>query len=336
MKSSRFDHALIRLLLVAVPFSCGGKTIRETSPSGACGSVTIVPLASAFSSDGGALADGGAPPVVSDGGTTLAAYSDAWCASVCRTTYLCEATLTSDGQPAVACHSGCDTYGVGCGRRPDGLPGFCPTTDDALQAYLERSAYLEAASVVAFRRLADELSLYSAPQELVVAARRAACEEEDHAARMGQLASRARASGALDPVQAGLTYVPKALPSQRSLFELARENAVEGCVRELLGALIASFQAEHAQDPELRAALQSIASEETGHARLAFAVAEWADGALDAEARAQVQAARAQAIAQLSAELAVEAPAALQQTAGWPCAELMLAWVGEAQQSLWI
>ena len=110
-----------------------------------------------------------------DGGTTLAPYSDAWCARVCGDTHSCSATLTTAAS-SVACGGSCH-YGVGCGRRPSGLSGFSACGDDALQGYLEQAAYLEAASVVAFRQLADEAERHEAPAELVVAARLAAHEE---------------------------------------------------------------------------------------------------------------------------------------------------------------
>jgi hypothetical protein len=341
MKSSRFDHALLRLLLIAAPFSCGGKTYHERVSGPQCGALNIVPIATLYGApdggvvDGGSQTDGGLPPVLSDGGTTLAAYSDAWCARVCHTTYFCEATVTTAGQPAVACHSGCTSYAGGCGRRPDGLPAFLPHSGDALGAYLERATYLEAASVVAFGRLAAELQAYGAPEELVAAARAAAVEEEGHAASMCRLAGRAGQGGGDAAALAGLAFGRTASATPRSLIDLARENAVEGCVREMLGALIACFQAENAQDPEIRAALKTIAHEETGHARLAFAVAEWADGVLDAEARAEVRGAQIAAIDELAAEVAAPPPAALRQVAGWPSAELMQAWVAEAQQCLW-
>lgn len=341
MNSSRFDHALLRLLLIAAPFSCGGKTFYEPAPSARCGAVRVVPSSNGAtdgdggtSSDGG-LADAGTSPVNIDGGTTLAPYSDAWCARVCGDTYSCQATLTASGQPAVACESNCN-YGVGCGRRPAGLPPFQSTDADALQAYFDRAAYLEQASVTAFRRLAVELAMHGAPDPLVSGALVAACEEEDHAAAMRYLARRARGEGHERALPTAPACPSEELDMPRALSEIARENMVEGCVRELLGALIACYQAENAQDPEIRSRLQAIAREETGHARLSFAVAEWADGVLDSEERAQVRAARTQAIAELSIEVSQSVPVSMQQAAGWPPVALMQAWVNEAQQSLWI
>ena len=101
MNSLRFDRALLRLLLVTMPFSCGGKTVFEPSPTATCGSLRIVALTtSVLTSDGGVSGDGGVSDggLVRgdiDGGTTLAPYSDAWCARVCGDTYSCSAALTT-------------------------------------------------------------------------------------------------------------------------------------------------------------------------------------------------------------------------------------------------
>ena len=57
----------------------------------------------------------------------------------------------------------------------------------------------------------------------------------------------------------------EALPT-RALGVVAIENAVEGCVRETFGALIASWQAEHARDPGIKRLMRSIARDETRHA----------------------------------------------------------------------
>src|SRR5262249_13201570 len=60
-----------------------------------------------------------------------------------------------------------------------------------------------------------------------------------------------------------------------SLEAIAEENAREGCVRETFGALVATFQAVHAVDPEIREVMKTIALEETEHAALAWDVDRW-------------------------------------------------------------
>jgi hypothetical protein len=61
----------------------------------------------------------------------------------------------------------------------------------------------------------------------------------------------------------GAVPVPVKVEGQRvrSPDAMALENAVEGCVREAFGALIASWQAIAAQDPSIRAAMATLSIE---------------------------------------------------------------------------
>lgn len=72
---------------------------------------------------------------------------------------------------------------------------------------------------------------------------------------------------------------------------MATENAVEGCVHETFSAAIAMMQAATAADGQVRAAMRSIAIDETEHAELAWAVARWVDTRLGRGGRARVRAA---------------------------------------------
>lgn len=56
---------------------------------------------------------------------------------------------------------------------------------------------------------------------------------------------------------------------------MARENLVEGCVRETFGAAVATFQAERAATPQVRARLRAIAADEITHAELSHDLARW-------------------------------------------------------------
>ncbi len=103
----------------------------------------------------------------------------------------------------------------------------------------------------------------------------------------------------------------------RSLLAIALENAVEGCVRETWGALLAAYQAEHAEG-SLRGMFRVIARDEAQHALLGHRVAEWAERSLPATERAQVASARAQAVEALFASLAVEPAPEFVRVAGVP------------------
>jgi rubrerythrin len=184
-----------------------------------------------------------------------------------------------------------------CGRRPEGFV----LDDHAVEAgdVLSAMAALEAASVIAFERLARELAHHDAPPELVEEAKAAARDEVRHARTMRRLARR---FGSTDSAEHEICSAESSLPV-RALDALAHENAVEGCVFETWGALTATFQAERAATPELRRAFAAIARDERRHATLAHHVHEWASGRLPQDAREAVAAARREAITALGASV---------------------------------
>lgn len=176
------------------------------------------------------------------------------------------------------------------GRLHEGQPRIAYEGDDA-GSLLARAAFYESGSVGSFVRLARELRAHGAPEQLVSRAIAAARDEVRHARATRRLA---RLHGAT------VVRPPRAPRAVRPLEEVARENAVEGCVRETYAALVALHQAERARDTSVREAMATIANDEIGHASLAWSLAEWAESRLDAAARARVEAARAAAIADLA------------------------------------
>ena len=95
--------------------------------------------------------------------------------------------------------------------------------------------------------LARELEHHGAPARLTALAKESARDEVRHAREMGALARRY-----------GSSFTPAPKPRgrrARSLPRVAYENAVEGCVRETYGALVATYQASNARDPMVRAAM---------------------------------------------------------------------------------
>ncbi|MBL9002740.1 MAG: hypothetical protein JNJ46_00770 [Myxococcales bacterium] len=328
MNRLRFDRAFFRVLFIAVPLSCGGKTFYEASPSSRCGGSRVIAYDWMQRAADGGIADGGTGGVADAGVSGLTNFSDIWCAHVCGDTLNCEPAFADGGQAGVRCISDCnDNYASGCGRRLDGLLPPPGRTGDVRTRYLEQAAYLEAASVQAFRRLAAELRAHGAPARLVRDAEAAAEEEIRHAHRMNDLV--ARRGGTHQQVEASVWSV-------RSLEQMALENAIEGCVRETYGAWVAWWQATTAQDPALREAMGPIAREETGHARLSFAIDRWAQKRLSATERQAIQRAKRAAVQALGAELTSPPSSALEQWAGWPSAEQACAWHQAAQQELWL
>jgi hypothetical protein len=216
------------------------------------------------------------------------------------------------------------------GRRPAGLaPARATRTKGRtreLGNYFARAAHLEAASVAAFVSLRRELVAFGAPRSLARMAARSARDEVRHARAVGRLARRFGG----EPARARM-----ARPRRRSLEEMACENAVEGCVRETFGAMVATWQATHAKDAEIRAAMRPIAEDETRHAALAWAIARWAAAQLDDAARARVRAAREDAVRALSRDVAKWSVDSVVTEAGLPAPAHAQALVASLRKALW-
>ncbi|MEZ4428764.1 MAG: ferritin-like domain-containing protein [Nannocystaceae bacterium] len=176
----------------------------------------------------------------------------------------------------IACEG--EYYATCVGRRP--LGHVEPAGDATLAGYLAQAAQLEAASVLAFHQLADRLTAWGAPVELVDRCRRAAGEEARHAERMAALAE---AGG-------GAVPEPRTVPVREDMLSHAVHNAVEGCVGESWGALLGALSAARAEEP-LRAAYAAIAPDEADHGQLAWEVHTWLMSQLDERERARVRAA---------------------------------------------
>ena len=213
------------------------------------------------------------------------------------------------------------------GRRPAGLrdAGKVACTD-ALGRHFATVAHLEAASIQAFLRLREELELHGADVALRDAALVSALEEVMHTDVSTRLAHRFGGTPARPQVDA---------PPPRALFDVALDNAVEGCVRETFGALVAHHQALHAGDEEVRGAMVRIAEDETRHAELSWAIHRWAREQLSASEREALRAAQQQAVAKLREEAALPLDAALVTEAGMPAPEVAAALVDTLATQLW-
>jgi hypothetical protein len=173
--------------------------------------------------------------------------------------------------------------------------------------YWRETQYLEAASVPAFRELAAALEQHRAPADLVARALSAAEEEVEHA-RLCAL-ELARFDVAPSSVVRRDTQAP-------SLFDLARDNAREGCVRESFAALLAQYQAHRAATAELRALFSQIAQDEANHAQLAWDIHAWVTGALsdqEVEALRDEMSESLRSLVSDEARLGVEDAAALRE-----------------------
>lgn len=316
--STRFRRALLAALAAPAVAACGGVVDggndsgvpgcnAEPTEAGAasCGS-TNLQLSGDISACHVGLDDAGSIPTAS-------------CQALCGTQFS-YCTLDTSTE-ILTCQSFCTGRLPACLRPGAGTSG----TTNAVGEYLARVAYLEAASVDAFAILAAELRAHGAPRSLVRSAQRAGADEVRHAREVGALAT-AFGVAAAKPVVARSTVRP--------LVDVAIENAVEGCVRETFGALVATWQAEHARDERVLAAMKRIARDETRHAALGWRIFEWTMSRLDARARDRVERAMVHATHELERSARAEPHASVVALLGVPPASRMVALLHAMQAEL--
>lgn len=184
--------------------------------------------------------------------------------------------------------------------------------------YFAHVSQLEAAAVDAFERMAEELHALGAPQPLVAWASTSAEDERRHARSMGALAEH-------------FAVTPAGHRSQRfplrELFDVALENAREGCVRETYGAIVAHHQAAFAADAVVREAMRAVAEDETRHAALSWTVAEWAASQLGNDERAALTRVQREAFDELLREVAQPEAPLLRSETGLPAPDAARAMV---------
>jgi hypothetical protein len=179
----------------------------------------------------------------------------------------------------------------GClGRLTEGFT--TPKSTTRLGDRFAAMAFLEAVSVHAFDRLERELRAHGAGADLLRDARRAKRDEQRHTVTMAGLARR-------HGCEAKMPDAPQSAPV-RSLFEIALENAVEGCVRETYGAVVGLIEGETSTSKSVRRAMRSVSTDECRHAELAWAVHAWAMPQLSADEARRVEIAMRAAIGEIA------------------------------------
>jgi hypothetical protein len=233
-------------------------------------------------------------------------------------------TETGDGGPVIVVCS----YSTTCvGRRPAGaLPPAVDERAPLLGRYFAAMAAAEAASVVAFEQLAEELETHGLCAELVARSRRAAADEARHYRMAAVLARKFGATARRESARK---------PSAGNLLELAVANVREGLVVETLGAAIGWWQAAHAGERSVRRMMERIAADETEHAVLSWDLDAAMRSRLSASQRAQLDAATAQALVSFEEELETSPPAELVERAGLPSRQVAAAMLAEARKALY-
>lgn len=256
------------------------------SPTGGSGTIT-----------GCRIQLGGAPGA--DASTSDAGEGDAGASSADTGTLVCEIRTVTD----------CG----GVGRRPAGLAAWgLPATGDAVGRYYADACCFEAGAALAFRGVASELEQAGAPEPLIRRCREAATDEVRHARLVEALALR----------HGGSPRRPEVQLEPRALADLAIENAVEGCLEETWGALLAHWQAHTAQASDVRDVMAAIASDETRHAALSWDIQAWLLPRLTAAERAEVTASFEEGLAALRERVRIRWADPLIERAGLPTPEV--------------
>ena len=309
------------------PVDAGNPPVDTGNPPVDTGCERVVVNANTCQAE--ALYPCGLPPGFEyDAGTSdNLSFTSAQCRTLCPETQggpiggFCNGQRETGGAVRVRC-----TF-CAIGRRPEGYSrAEVVGRGSPTGVYFAEAAALEWASVPAFERLAAELRAHGAPAGLVEAAEAAVEDERRHTRMTAALARRGGASVRLDDIAVGPV---------RPLEAVALENAVEGCVRETFGALVASWQGLHAEDPVVARAMDAIAEDETRHAELAWAVAAWITPLLSPTAQARVEAARDAAVEALCVELATPVDAVLVRETGMPACDAALRLAEHLRASLW-
>lgn len=221
-------------------------------------------------------------------------------------------------------HEGPDVPLCVHGRRPAALASSRGTERETpIGSFFANAARLEAASVIAFAEIERELRTLQAPFGLLRRVRRARRDEIRHATQMARLAHRY----GTPPLR------PVAAPRPRTVFEQARDNAVEGCVRETFGALVAAVQARKARDLKLRRTFRAIARDERRHAALSWDLARFYNTHLRESERREVRALVTSAWQELERSRH-EFPAMVHDIAGMPEQNVARRLVSELLQAL--
>lgn len=215
-----------------------------------------------------------------------------------------------------------EAYCIG-GRRPTGYRGS-GSCDSTIGGYLARQTELEAASVRAFGDLHDDLLAHGAPVSLRRAAITAAADEVRHARTCARLANRYGGS----PAKRAIAAAPR-----RSLYQLAHDNLVEGCMRETYGAVVGGYQGRAAGDATVRHAMRSIARDEARHSALSWRIHAWVVPRLSAEERREL--ARAVGAVREELERGVEENAELCRVLGIPDAAAAKALLAQLDATVW-
>ena len=217
------------------------------------------------------------------------------------------------------------------GRMPNGLhvkngPVATQSSVNVLGQYLADMTAMETAAITAFSNLSLELEANDAPSELIARARQAVLEEARHSEMAALLAA------SFDAEMPEVCVDDFCL---RSLYEIALENAVEGCVNETFAAACGLWQSEYAQLDVFRKVIGHITEEEMGHAALSWEIHQWIMPQLSEVQQEQIRVAQSEAVENLVSDFKQESNPALQQAFGLPTKDDAARLFTQLKNSVW-
>ena len=119
------------------------------------------------------------------------------------------------------------------------------------------------------------------------------------------------------------------------MYEIALENAVEGCVNETFAAACGLWQSEYAQLDVFRQVIGHITEEEMGHAALSWDIHQWIMPQLSEVEQEQIRAAQAEAVESLVEDFKQESNPVLQQAFGLPTKDDAARLFAQLKRSVW-
>lgn len=144
------------------------------------------------------------------------------------------------------------------------IPTQCQEMDDDWGGYFATLAQEEATAVFAFEELLAHLRVWDAPIQLQKWCAQIIQDEQRHALMMSGLAYR-------NGQDSAVVHFPKS--NRVSLKEMAKHNALTGCIGETWSAIELMYQSEQA--PKYNAVFKRIAQDETTHAEFSWALHDW-------------------------------------------------------------
>ena len=133
-----------------------------------------------------------------------------------------------------------------------------------LGGYFARLAQEEMTAVFAFQEMLQNLKSFNAPQKLLDDCEKAISDEKRHTIMMSNMAKR-------HGCESAVVKLPK--QQKVSIFELAKHNAIAGCIEETWSALTAEYQSHQAKS--YNKLFEIIAKDEIFHAQLSWDIHQW-------------------------------------------------------------